>query len=529
MKKLLCTLLLTTSCVQRYTPPPLVTPSADTWKAPEEISTATLACPKPEIVLSEYTFRPWWTVFQDPILSDLEKQAIANSPTVQAAIARLEQSYAFYGITRSTLFPEIELDAAASRQRLSKTQSLAGAASTVGSSTGSGLSSRSTSSSSAAILPPPIILPLPTCNCPLPPAPPTPKVTKPSLYVNQFALLPTLNYELDFWGKNWQGTESASFQVKASEEDVQTALLVLTTNLADAYLQVRTYDAELDILEKTVQTRQNNYDLNLSQYNAGLINKLPVDEAKSDLEGVKSSLEDVKRLRAIAQNSLAELVGMPAPIFSLEKVDTLPTLPEIPAGVPAAMLKRRPDIRQQEDLIQAASLNVGVAKTEYFPDFTIMLDYGLLSSHANKLFKWKSHTWMMAADAVTPIFTAGRIASQIDQAIAQYKQQVADYINTVLISFKEVEDALSSVEYVKKQFIHLQAQVEAANEGYQIADERYKAGLEDYIVVVNNERTLLDSQRLATQVKRAEYSSTISLIKSLGGAWDDETMKPDLF
>jgi multidrug efflux system outer membrane protein len=215
-------------------------------------------------------------------------------------------------------------------------------------------------------------------------------------------------------------------------------------------------------------------------------------------------------------------VGVPASIFSLEKQTTLPFLPEIPPGVPAAMLKRRPDIRQQVHLMDAAILNVGVAKTEYFPDFTITLDYGFASSRANKLFKWKSHTWLAAVDVVTPLFTAGRIASTIDQTIAQYKQQVASYINTVLIAFQEVEDAIYSIYAVKNQLVHLHADVIAATEGYEVADIRYRMGLENYILVVDNERTMLDAQRAEIQIQRSQYSTTISLIRSLGGGWGED-------
>lgn len=519
MKRAFILLFLCSSCVQRYNPPPVKTPTSEQWKASQEPKTDLASCPEEEKVLSQASFCPWWKVFEDEMLNNLESQAIQNSPTVQAAIARLDQAYAFYGIELSSLFPQVTLDASASRQRVSKTQSFAGS----GASSSSSTSAAPTGGSMVAKGPPTVIN-CPPCGAPVAPNPcvvcPPPKVAKPSPYVNQLALLPTLNYELDFWGKNWQATQSAAAQIKAEEEDVQSTLLILTTSVADAYLQVRTFDEELAILERTIRTRQNSFDLNTKQYGAGLINKLPVDQAKSDLESVKASLEEVKRERALAEHSLAELIGVPASIFTLQPKHTLPKLPTIPPGVPAAMLKRRPDIRQQENLITAAQYNVGVAKTEYFPDFTITLDYGLSSSKANKLFKWKSHTWFAAVDAVTPIFTAGRISSTIDQAIAQYKQQVASYINVVLISFQEVEDAIFSVDAVKRQLNHLDLQVVAATEAYNLADKRYRMGLENYLIVVDSERTMLEAERIATQIKRAQYTTTISLIKSLGGAWD---------
>lgn len=516
MKKFIPTILLVSSCVQHYDPPPIETPSAPEWKAPVEAQTVKAICPEPEKVLDDISISAWWKTFNDPILDNLEDTAIKNSPSVHAAQARLEQAYAAYGIDRSRLFPEIDLGVSASRQRLSQTQSLASGQSTISSSSSNlGLTPRALDSG---------ILPQPVCNCPTPvcPCPPPAKAskTKPlSPYVNQFAILPTLNYELDFWGKNWQAAEAASKQMQASSDALQTALLLVTTAVADTYLQVRTFDAELDILTLTEKTRRSNYDLNREQFTAGLINELPVYQAQSDLESVLSSLEDVKRLRAIAEHALASLVGLPAPLFTLEKESSLPFLPEIPAGLPAETLARRPDIRSQTLLMQAAALNVGVAKTEYFPDFTITMDYGYLSSRSNKLFKWKSHTWLMAVDAITPLFTAGRISSTIKQAIGQYKEQVANYLDTVLVSFQEVEDALFSIAATKNQKKHLHEQVNAATNAYNLADTRYKMGIENYLTVVDTERTMLEARRLETQVLRAQYAATIALIKALGGAW----------
>lgn len=311
--------------------------------------------------------------------------------------------------------------------------------------------------------------------------------------------------------------------VKAEQEDVQNTLLQLTTSVADAYLQLRTFDIELDVLKRTLVTRQDNFDLNKSQFDAGIINALPMELAESDLESVATSIESTSKNRASVEHLLAELIGQPASTFSLEKQTHKATLPNIAAGVPSTMLQRRPDIRQALALIEAASLNVGVAKTAYFPDFTLTLDYGYLSSKANKLFKWKSHTWFAAVDVFTPLFTAGRISSAIEDAIAQYKQAVANYLETVLIAFKEVEDALFNIEATKKQLKHLRLDVLASKRAYDIAMKRYRMGLEGYLNVINTERTLLVTERIEIQVTREQFSHIISLINSLGGYWENAT------
>ncbi len=519
------------SCIQRYDAPPLRTPQVSSWKTKEDPTNAYAICPNPEQVLVEASFIPWWQAFQDYKLDTLEYQAIKESPKVQAAVARLEQAMAFYGITRASLFPEIVLDINASRQKISKTAGFAGNSANTTSVGPAGGSIISKSVDSASSIPPadpcvvclpvtpPMIMPPAAPAIPTPPA--IPKPPKAPTHITSIGVLPVLTYELDFWGKNWQATQSALKQVAAEQEDLQNTLLQLTTQVADAYMQTRTFDNELDILERTFATRQNSYNLNKQQFDAGLINELAVDQAISDFESVAADIENTKRLRALAEHRLAELVGQPASTFSLERFNILPTLPTIATGVPSSMLQRRPDIRQALALIESASLNVGVAKTAYFPDFTLTLDYGFLSNKADKLFKWKNHVWLAAIDVITPIFTAGRIASQIEDAIAQYKQAVASYLETVLVAFQQVEDSLYSIEATKKQLMHLKLDVEASQKAYDIANMRYRMGLETYLLVVNTERTLLDAQRLAIQVTRSQYSNTISLINSLGGYWSN--------
>ncbi|MBS0656228.1 MAG: efflux transporter outer membrane subunit [Verrucomicrobia bacterium] len=519
MKKIIYILLLCTSCVQSYNRPPLNTPKAEEWKSPQALPKSGPVCPEPELMLEKTSFRPWWKIFNDPILDDLEAEAIKNSPTVQAALARLEQAYAQYGINLSALFPQINLNTDASRQRFSENLTLVpqGNISLVETPPTASITPAAASAGMAGngrtMGPTPVA---PVCPCPTPAL----KVTKPNPIVNDLSILPTLTYELDFWGKNWQAMEAAESQVKAEQEDVQTALLLLTTSVADTYLQVRTYDTEIGIISRQITANVKNYTLNDQQYNVGLINKLPVSQADAQAEDTQAALEDVKRLRELAEHSLAELIGVPASSFTLKPIDTLPLLPVIPAAVPVEVMKQRPDVRQQIDLMDAAAWNVGVAKTEYFPDFNITLDYGFAASKANKLFKWKSRTWLAAIDAVTPIFTAGKISSTIDQAIAQYKQQVASYINTVLVAYQEVEDAIYSVDAVAKQLYHLEREAAASTEAYDIANMRYRMGLENYLVVTVEEATMMAAERLAIQVKRSQYSTTISLIRSIGGVWD---------
>ncbi|MCE5293070.1 MAG: TolC family protein, partial [Chlamydiales bacterium] len=244
------------SCVQRYDAPPLPTPTVSTWKSQQKNDDEKphAVCPDPEQVLVEASFRPWWKVFNDPILNDLEYHAIKDSPKVQGAVGRLEQAMARYGITRASLYPEIDLAISATRQRISGNG--AGGAN-VNSAIGAGPAGANLVSKSPDSIfgpgaaPPQVCAPVPPPMCACPP----PKTPKPITHITSLSVLPILTYDLDFWGKNWQATESAMAQVRAEQEDLQNTLLQLTTSVADSYLQTRTYDSELEILNRTLGTR----------------------------------------------------------------------------------------------------------------------------------------------------------------------------------------------------------------------------------------------------------------------------------
>jgi outer membrane protein, multidrug efflux system len=531
---------LCTACV-RYNPPPIQTPEAQSWKETREPEVLVTACPDEEVSKKQGQIRTWWTVYDDPVLDTLIQKAIDSSPTLEIALERLVESEALYGIALSELFPHIDLSVGARRQRLSQTQPIASGALQQASQSTSPFTARSsdtemlTESTATSLSDFCVICPQPDpapCDCPAPempkmPKPPNPpkppKAPKPPRqprHLSTLFVIPEVSYELDLWGKNYQGMRAAKMTMLAQTEALNTALLLLTTDVARAYLELRATDKELDVLEQNRQSRQNALDIQTSRFDAGLIDNLDVQRAIVQLRSVEADFENTKRFRRQIENLLARLVGESAPLFTLDKTDSGSFVPNIQAPIPSTVLENRPDIREAHHQIEAARYNVGVQKTAYFPSIFLTGNYGYLSDKTNNLFKWRSHVWALTADALTPIFNAGQISSSVKQAVSQYQQSVSNYTERVLIAFQEVEDAISAVHYKKEQLIYVHEQVIAARKTFELSSTQYDMGLIDYLNVVDAERGMLEAEREEVRVTKDQYITTIALIKALGGVWE---------
>ena len=506
------------SCVT-YNPPPVKTPKATSWKNQTPTDKPLTECPESSMVFN-VPLAPWWTVFNDEILNELEEKAIKQSPTIQNAVAKLEELQALYGVIRSEQFPQLNLSASYERQRfpvdsgvISQSQQTTSSSTTPTSPApvpgGTSPTSSSASTTAAATVPSSAA-----------PAQAFPR------HLTTLSVLPTVTYEVDFWGQYWQQAASAFSRYEASAEDLRTALLMLTTNLADQYYQLRSLDNELFVLEKTYTSRKNAYDINEARYEAGIINALDALQAKVELADVEQDMENSKRLRAVSEDAIAVLIGEPASNFHLERKSVALKLPVIPPGIPSVTMQNRPDVRQAEILIEAQRLNVGVAKTAFFPAFTLNGYYGFQSDKAHTLFKWRNHVWDFTCAMVTPIFDAGQNYYNLKQAKAIYKEAVANFCDKVISAYGEIEDALFSVESRKKQVFFLKEEVKAAYEALNIANIRYRNGLIGYLDVIVLEKTALNSERQEVQTTKDEVSSIIQLIKSLGGSWTDVPKNP---
>lgn len=445
---------------------PLVT-VPDAWK---EKHTETESCA---------SLSSWWEVFEDSNLNRLEDIAVKNNPSLLAALQRVFSARAAACVKKADLFPQLNLDP-----------------------------SYSDSGSLFQINMPPGI-------------PGTTPISSMRITAMQYSLPFDMSYEIDLWGKLRNKYNSALFNAEAQEEAYYTSLLTLTSDLAISYFQMRSYDSQLEVLEKTIKTREKNYNLNKSRYEKGLANLLDVTQAETDLANSRSTYEDTLRARDLEENKVAILIGVPPSLFSMQSHPLKEPPPQIPAGIPSNILIQRPDIAQAERTLASERALIGVARAEFLPSISLTGTLGYLSPDFSQFLKWISRLWMIGADVNQNIFDGGRKWSNLTEAWANFREASETYQQTVLTAFQEVEDALSNIEQQGKQSKYLKIAVDSSTKSTEISTNRYYHGLDTYLQVVDNEKTQLQSELSLASLLGLRYTSTIQLIKALGGSWSN--------
>lgn len=426
----------------------------------------------------------WWEVFQDEKLNSLEKEALSRSPTLSIALYRIEEAWAIAGIARADLFPQLTVNP-------------------IYSDTGE-LFKLFVPKQFATIIPP---------------------STGPDIFrIHQFeyALPFNLSYQLDLWGKYKSSHESAAFNAEAEEEAYRTALLGLTSDLASAYYNLRSLDTLINLLERTVETRAIDYEQNRSRNEKGLIGFVDVSNASLQLTNTESDLFDAKRQRAIQENRIAALMGIPASELKIEPSPLIQAPPTIPAGIPSEVLKRRPDVAQAEKNMHAKHLMINVAIADYYPSVELTGSLGFISPDYRQFLRWISRYWSMGAQGNQTLFDGGRKSSSEDVSWARFGEAAGHYQQTILTAFKEVEDALIAIEYETKQSLVLESSVNAAKITKNLSEHKYTSGLISYTDVVDSQRQQLNAERALAGILGVRYQSTINLIKALGGGWKNE-------
>ncbi len=457
-KIILLEFLLLSSCQvgPKYHPPEV--PVADSWKNQQTITDL----PKVD---------HWWEVFQDLKLAGLIDQAISNNPTLAAASQRVEQARDFAKITKSRLFPQLNFEPSVSNTPLS------------------GQSFGSTSS------PPPLLI---------------------RDHIEKYTLPLALLYEFDFWGKWKSQYKSALFRSEAEAAGYQTALLFLTTDLANAYFQLRIQDSQLELLKEILRTRNTALNIQKSLYDTQLINYTDVAVYQADYSTVESEYYDALKKRSLFENQIAVLIGISPSEFKLDSMPLKKMPPQIPATVPAEVLLRRPDLAEQERMMAAIHAEINVAYASYFPAVDLT---GSLAFLSNDFIKNLKNTWSIGSHLIQTLFDAGGISSNVKMATAKYNEAFASYQEKVLLAFQEVEDSLSSLDWIAKEMKSTGNAIDATKIVYQIALNQYELGVASYLDAVNNERIILNNQRLYLHLLSQDYLYTIHLIKSIGGGW----------
>ncbi|HTS18665.1 MAG TPA: efflux transporter outer membrane subunit [Verrucomicrobiae bacterium] len=419
----------------------------------------------------------WWEIFRDPELNELEAQASAANQQLRAAVASFDQARAAADFTRSQLFPQIGISPSVVAHRNSANQ---------------------------------------------------PFEAQPAGVTNTFPygdIIAPLNmsWELDLWGRVRRSLESARAQQQATADDLEAVKLSIQAEVATDYFTLRALDADADLLKSNIDVFGKSFELTQNRRTGGVASDLDVAQAETVLRTTEAELPATLLQRAQFEHALAVLAGQPASTFAIARrpLGILP--PAIPSGVPSELLERRPDIAAAERRIAAANASVGVAKGAFFPAIQLNGLAGFESLHLGSLFDWQSRFWSLGPSLTMPLFDAGQNSASLRAARAGYQQAVANYRETVLAAFQDVEDNLAAQLLLTSQSEAEAAAVEAALKQFKIADNRYRAGLVTFLDVATAENTALDIERTAVQLRGQQLVAAVSLIRSLGGGWQAPT------
>ena len=415
----------------------------------------------------------WWAQLKDPVLDELIQTSLQNNKDLLIASARVEEFMGRYRVTRSALFPEFDAGAVAGRDRMSeKTQ--------------------------------------------------TPLSSLVKNPADSYQAFFNGSWEIDLWGKLRRATEAARADLLGTEEGRRGVILTLVATVANAYIDLRALDQQVEIAKRTAKTREENYNIFKLRFKAGVISELELSQVKSEYENALAVIPQVEKIIGQQENALSILVGRnPGPISRGKTIDQL-SLPVVPGGLPSELLERRPDIRQAEQNLIAANARIGVARAAYFPTISLTANYGYSSTELYDLFNGPAKAWSWSAPVTAPIFTAGRISGAVKSAIAQQQQALFSYQQTIQNAFREVDDGLIDQNKTREQLQAQGREVEALRDYAHFARRRYDAGYTSYIDVLDAERRLFSSELSYTQTQATLFRALVNLYKAMGGGWVNE-------
>jgi multidrug efflux system outer membrane protein len=355
-----------------------------------------------------------------------------------------------------------------------------------------------------------------SANRPLPPPSPIASYSASDIVVPL-----DLSYEVDIWGRVRRASEAATADLQVSVADFETIRLTLHAEVAQTYFALRAVDAELAVLNSTVDLRQQTLNLIQDRFQGGASSDLEVAQAENALATTQADLAGVERQRETFEHALAVLVGKPPGTFHLTSAVLAGLPPEIPVGTPSSLLERRPDVAEAERAMAAANARIGVAKGAFFPEVKLTGSAGFESANFGTLFDWPSKLWAVGPSISLPLFEGGRNTANYNRAESAYVEAVAQYRQHVLVAFQEVQDGLSGLRTLAQQAEAQARSVASAQRAYDIANSRYKEGSISFLDVVDVQRTLLQNQREAVQTLGQRYVTSVLLVKALGGGWQD--------
>lgn len=473
MKWTFSALLLAATCLSafaagpKYEKPDVNTPQNWQTSAPWHEATPADSIPKGS----------WWTLFGDPELNQYEERAIAGNQTLKAAVARLAEARATARVTASGLYPELDLGPSVSRQLVSANR--------------------------------------PTLGSPVPLVADT---------ENTFTIPFNLNYEVDLFGRIRRSLEAANQQAQASAADMENVRLLISSDLAADYFQLRELDAEIAVVEKAVTLQQEGLKLVNERHEGGAVSGLDVAQQATLLDSSETQVYLLEQQRAQYEHAIAMLQGLPASSFKAPVRPLTMNPPAIPLILPSELLQRRPDIATAERQVAAANSRVGVARAAFYPSILLQGFGGAESRNLSTLFNTPSAIWSLGLSALEPLIAGGRLHGQLQYSRATYDEDVANYRESALVAFQQVEDALAGLNALLAASQSQARAVADAERSLQLANARYTGGLVTYLDVITAQEQALSNERLATQLLGQRLTTSVYLVKALGGGWDSASI-----
>jgi outer membrane protein, multidrug efflux system len=415
---------------------------------------------------------PWWEAFQDPALQALIAEAIRQNYDVRIAAARVQEARANLKISRSDLFPSLDYGITAGRARL----------------------------------------PLGGLNLPDGTDHKTSDV---------FVADMTMTWEIDIWGRVRRSNEAARATLFATEEARRGVWLTLVSDLARAYFDLLALDVQLQIARDSTQAYQGTYDIFLDRFKFGTASELETSRALGALGGAQATIPQIESDIVAKENQISILIGeAPGPILRGRPMYAHPVAPAVPAGLPSALLERRPDLRQAEQQLVAANARIGVAKADFFPRLSLTALFGTASPELHALTGGGATVWAVAGMLSGPLFNAGRTTGRYRASIAQWEQARLQYEQSVLIALREVSDALTALSKLNDAEAGQDRAVKALQAAVEHATNRYRQGLAGYYEVLEAQQQLYPAQITLAQIRRNRLIAYSQLYKALGGGWN---------
>jgi NodT family efflux transporter outer membrane factor (OMF) lipoprotein len=409
----------------------------------------------------------WWETFNDAQLNRLEEQLNISNQNIVAAAANVQAARAMVREARTQYFPTLSANPGMTNSHLS---------------TAFGQTFSAT--------------------------------------FNTFSLPLEASWEPDLWGRVRNTVKSNTFAAQAAAADLENVRLSAQSDLATNYYQLRAQDVLKQLLDATVRADQETLELTLDLYKAGLGNDEAVAQAESQLKATLAQDTNVGVLRAQYEHAIALLAGQPASTFSLPVKALNEAPPTIPVGLPSELLERRPDVSAAERSVAQANAQIGIAKTAFFPTITLSASAGLQAVSIAKWLEWPSRVWSVGPSLAQTIFDAGLRRATVQQYQATYDQTVANYRQTVLTAFQQVEDNLAALRILAQVIDQQNEAIDAAGRNLEEAEVRYKAGLDPYLNVIVAQTALLNDQQAVVSFRAQQMTAAVGLIKALGGGWD---------